>query len=132
MPQDPNLYGQRPAKKQKREIPLSSSLSFTSQLSSLMSAPTTTSSSTGGGASSSGRPRPSKTKDDIFSSIKAKRKPGPSRSDAQLEDASSKIQTKACAQYGGGETGLRARATQDGGEGAPVRGYEARRLRRQG
>ncbi|KAI0468999.1 hypothetical protein F4859DRAFT_523223 [Xylaria cf. heliscus] len=78
MPQDPNLYGQRPAKKQKREIPLSSSLAFTSQLSSLISAPTAGSSSTSGGASSSissGRARPSKTKDDIFS-VKAKRKPG--------------------------------------------------------
>ncbi|KAI0450789.1 hypothetical protein F5B21DRAFT_415315 [Xylaria acuta] len=76
MPQDPNLYGQRPVKKQKREIPLSSSLAFTSQLSSLISAPTTTSSGCGASSSfSSGRPRPSKTKDDIFS-IKAKRKPG--------------------------------------------------------
>ncbi|KAI0864503.1 hypothetical protein F4860DRAFT_464425 [Xylaria cubensis] len=79
MPQDPNLYGQRPAKKQKREIPLSSSLAFTSQLSSLITAPTTSSTPlTGGGASSSfssGRPRPSKSKDDIFS-VKAKRKPG--------------------------------------------------------
>ncbi|KAI0183194.1 hypothetical protein EV127DRAFT_447815 [Xylaria flabelliformis] len=80
MPQDPNLYGQRPAKKQKREIPLSSSLAFTSQLSSLITAPTTSStpSTGGGGASSSfssGRPRPSKSKDDIFS-VKAKRKPG--------------------------------------------------------
>ncbi|GAP87024.1 hypothetical protein SAMD00023353_2501290 [Rosellinia necatrix] len=79
MPQDPNLYGQRPAKKQKREISLSNSLSFTSQLSSLISSPTVTpSSSSGGVASSSGRPRPSKTKDDIFSSIKASRKPGQS------------------------------------------------------
>ncbi|KAI1124235.1 hypothetical protein F5Y10DRAFT_249912 [Nemania abortiva] len=90
MPQDPNLYGQRPAKKQKREIPLSSSLAFTSQLSSLISAPTAASSSSpsgggGGGSSSSGRPRPSKTKNDIFSSVKAKLKPTnpdePSKSD---------------------------------------------------
>ncbi|KAI1424016.1 hypothetical protein F5Y12DRAFT_797658 [Xylaria sp. FL1777] len=79
MPQDPNLYGQRPVKKQKREIPLSSSLAFTSQLSSLISAPKTASSSSSG--PSSGRPRPSKTKDDIFSSRKAKRKPDPSSSD---------------------------------------------------
>ncbi|KAI0973227.1 hypothetical protein F4678DRAFT_21141 [Xylaria arbuscula] len=86
MPQDPDLYGQRPAKKQKREIPLSSSLAFTSQLSSLITAPTAaipTASSSGDSGPSSGRPRPSKTKDDIFSSIKAKRKPGASsRSDA--------------------------------------------------
>jgi len=75
MPQDPNLYGQRPVKKQKREIPLPSSLAFTSKLSSLISTPSTSSSSiTGGGSSTSGRPRPSKTKDDIFSSIKTKRK----------------------------------------------------------
>ncbi|KAI0505506.1 hypothetical protein F5B22DRAFT_522376 [Xylaria bambusicola] len=79
MPQDPNLYGQRPSKKQKTEIPLSSSLAFASQLNSLMSAPSAVSSASSVG-SSSGRPRPSKTKDDIFSSIKAKRKPGPSLS----------------------------------------------------
>ncbi|KAK5626197.1 hypothetical protein RRF57_001912 [Xylaria bambusicola] len=79
MPHDPNLYGQRPAKKQKTEIPLSSSLAFASQLNSLISAPSAISSSSTAG-SSSGRPRPSKTKDDIFSSIKAKRKPGPSSS----------------------------------------------------
>ncbi|KAI1310778.1 hypothetical protein F5Y03DRAFT_403100 [Xylaria venustula] len=81
MPQDPNLYGQRPAKKQKKEIPLSSSLAFTSQLSSLITAPTagtSISSYSGESGPSSGRPRPSKTKDDIFSSIKAKRKPGAS------------------------------------------------------
>ncbi|KAI0816138.1 hypothetical protein GGR55DRAFT_625458 [Xylaria sp. FL0064] len=82
MPQDPNLYGQRPAKKQKKEIPLSSSLAFTSQLSSLITAPSAGTSSTPsiseGVGKSSGRPRPSKNKDDIFSSIKAKRKPGPS------------------------------------------------------
>ncbi|TRX94389.1 hypothetical protein FHL15_004856 [Xylaria flabelliformis] len=91
MPQDPNLYGQRPAKKQKREIPLSSSLAFTSQLSSLITAPTTSSPSTGGGASSSfssGRPRPSKSKDDIFS-VKAKRKPGATTTTANDDDAGS-------------------------------------------
>ncbi|KAI0441865.1 hypothetical protein F4803DRAFT_399683 [Xylaria telfairii] len=82
MPQDPNLYGQKPAKKkQKREIPLSSSLTFTSQLSSLISASATT----GASSSSSGRPRPSKTKDDIFS-IKAKRKPGATTKKADNDD----------------------------------------------
>ncbi|KAH8161436.1 hypothetical protein CIB48_g6809 [Xylaria polymorpha] len=90
MPQDPNLYGQKPAKKkQKREITLSSSLAFTSQLSSLISASTTTS-------SSSGRPRPSKTKDDIFS-VKAKRKPGTKTKLNDDDDAggnSSKIRLK--------------------------------------
>ncbi|KAI0120518.1 hypothetical protein F4776DRAFT_632958 [Hypoxylon sp. NC0597] len=78
MPQDPNLYGQRPAKRQKKEIPLSSSLDFASQLTSLLS---TSGSGASGPSSSSptvstGRPRPSK-KDDIFS-VKAKRKAGPS------------------------------------------------------
>ncbi|VUC27484.1 unnamed protein product [Clonostachys rosea] len=37
MPQDPNLYGQRPVKKQKRDAKLSTSLDFTAQLTSLMS-----------------------------------------------------------------------------------------------
>ncbi|KAH8666697.1 hypothetical protein BX600DRAFT_436086 [Xylariales sp. PMI_506] len=72
MPQDPNLYGQRPVKKQKKEIPLSSSVTFTSQLTSLLSTPST--SAAGGGASTTtARARPSKTKDDIFN-VRAKRK----------------------------------------------------------
>ncbi|KAI5866232.1 hypothetical protein GGS23DRAFT_617322 [Durotheca rogersii] len=65
MPQDPNLYGQRPPKRQKKEVPLSSSVAFTSQLTSLISSATA--------PVASGRARPSKTKDDIFS-VKAKRK----------------------------------------------------------
>ncbi|POR34264.1 Uncharacterized protein TPAR_05533 [Tolypocladium paradoxum] len=77
MPQDPNLYGQRPAKKQKRETTLSTSLDFTAQLTSLMS-----------NRSSSGRiaarPRPSKeSKDDIFRSSKP-----PKGQTAQDEDGS--------------------------------------------
>ncbi|KAI1402715.1 hypothetical protein F4819DRAFT_453677 [Hypoxylon fuscum] len=72
MPQDPNLYGQRPAKRQKKEIPLSSSLDFTSQLTSLLS----TSSNPSSSSAVPGRARPSK-KDDIFS-VKAKRKAGSS------------------------------------------------------
>ncbi|KAI1078049.1 hypothetical protein F5B20DRAFT_571796 [Whalleya microplaca] len=71
MPQDPNLYGQRPTKKQKKEIPLSSSLTFTSQLTSLLSTPSTSSSPSA--SASPGRARPSKTKDDIFN-VRAKRK----------------------------------------------------------
>ncbi|KAI8635693.1 hypothetical protein F5Y19DRAFT_19946 [Xylariaceae sp. FL1651] len=96
MPQDPNLYGQRPAKKQKKEIPLSSSLDFTSQLTSLLSAPST---SGGGSSSAVGRSRPSKARDDIFS-VKAKRKPGTSRTDGDGGgkhdgfDSSSKIKLK--------------------------------------
>ncbi|KAI0541923.1 hypothetical protein GGR58DRAFT_454431 [Xylaria digitata] len=93
MPQDPNLYGQRPAKKQKREIPLSSSLTFTSQLNSLISASEATSSSSRGGGSS-GHLRPSKAKDDLFS-VKAKRKqqPGPS-SRSNKDESASKIRLK--------------------------------------
>ncbi|KAM5350490.1 hypothetical protein ACJ41O_006995 [Fusarium nematophilum] len=67
MPQDPHLYGQRPAKKQKRDATLSSSLDFTAQLTSLMSGASS-------GPASSGRTRPSKErKDDIFKSSKPKR-----------------------------------------------------------
>ncbi|KAH6648086.1 hypothetical protein BKA67DRAFT_662816 [Truncatella angustata] len=73
MPQDPNLYGQRPTKKQRKEIPLSSSLAFTSQLSSLLTAPSSSTSAPTSSASH-GRARPSRTKDDLFS-VKAKRKP---------------------------------------------------------
>ncbi|KAI2610149.1 uncharacterized protein GGS25DRAFT_487731 [Hypoxylon fragiforme] len=76
MPQDPNLYGQRPSKRQKKEIPLSSSLDFTSQLSSLLSTSASNSASPSSVATS-GRLRPSKNKDDIFS-VKAKRKAGAS------------------------------------------------------
>ena len=97
MPQDPHLYGQRPAKKQKKEIPLSSSLAFTSQLTSLLSAPSSSSSpaSTSASASASttattkttttsGRARPSKQKDDIFS-VRAKRK-NPPPQDGRADD----------------------------------------------
>ncbi|KAJ6437840.1 SH3 domain-containing protein [Purpureocillium lavendulum] len=60
MPQDPNLYGQRPAKKQKRGTALSSSLDFKAQLSSLVS-------NASASGTTSGRVRPSKgPKDDIF------------------------------------------------------------------
>ncbi|KAI1482115.1 hypothetical protein F4774DRAFT_371742 [Daldinia eschscholtzii] len=101
MPQDPNLYGQRPAKRQKKEIPLSSSLDFASQLTSLLSTSGSDSSSASAAASSSsstaafGRARPSKNKDDIFS-VKAKRKAAPSAdkySDGK-DGAAAKIQLK--------------------------------------
>ncbi|RWA03704.1 hypothetical protein EKO27_g11398, partial [Xylaria grammica] len=96
MPQDPNLYGQRPVKKQKREIPLSSSLAFTSQLSSLISAPEATASSSRGSGSASGRPRPSKTKDDIFSAKAKRKQPGRSEKDGPADGSggSSKIRLK--------------------------------------
>jgi hypothetical protein len=76
MPQDPNLYGQRPAKRQKKEIPLSSSLAFTSQLTSLLSTPSSSAGIAPSSSVSTGRTRPSKTRDDIFS-VKAKRKTTP-------------------------------------------------------
>ncbi|KAI1777100.1 hypothetical protein F4818DRAFT_409147 [Hypoxylon cercidicola] len=87
MPQDPNLYGQRPAKRLKKEIPLSSSLDFASQLTSLLSNPTSTSSTAA--SATAGRPRPSKTKDDIFN-VKAKRKAGSTTTAAAADDTSRK------------------------------------------
>ncbi|KHN99074.1 uncharacterized protein MAM_02772 [Metarhizium album ARSEF 1941] len=66
MPQDPNLYGQRPTKKQKKNMALSSSLDFTAQLTSLMSSSTSS-------APASGRTRPSREpKDNIYRSSKPK------------------------------------------------------------
>ncbi|KAI5922800.1 hypothetical protein F4810DRAFT_237023 [Camillea tinctor] len=82
MPQDPNLYGQRPAKKPKKEIPLSTSLAFTSQLASLISSNSASSTTA---SASYGRPRPSKSRDDIFS-IKTKRKPGKGKSRDEGDD----------------------------------------------
>ncbi|EHK24987.1 uncharacterized protein TRIVIDRAFT_61737 [Trichoderma virens Gv29-8] len=61
MPQDPNLYGQRPQKRHKREA-LSSSLDFTAQLASLISNATPQ----GSTSTASGRVRPKQAKDDIF------------------------------------------------------------------
>ncbi|KAL7913288.1 hypothetical protein GGI35DRAFT_442582 [Trichoderma velutinum] len=61
MPQDPNLYGQRPQKRHKREA-LSSSLDFTAQLTSLISNATPQ----GSASTGSGRARPKQSKDDIF------------------------------------------------------------------
>ncbi|KAI2622000.1 hypothetical protein GGS26DRAFT_568815 [Hypomontagnella submonticulosa] len=75
--QDPNLYGQRPAKRQKKEIPLSSSLDFASQLTSLLSSGSDPSAAAPSATAASGRARPNKAKDDIFS-VKTKRKAGSS------------------------------------------------------
>lgn len=83
MPQDPNLYGQRPNKKQKREAPLASSLTFASQMSSLLSAPT----------ASSGRSRPSKSKDDLFN-VKVKRKADTDFTNSRDRDEHRKIRIK--------------------------------------
>lgn len=78
MPQDPNLYGQRAPKRQKKETALPSSLAFTAELSSLISTsktPTSTSTSTSTSKTGTARPRPSKSKtDDIFAGVRAKRK----------------------------------------------------------
>lgn len=72
VPQDPGLYGAPPPKRQKKEMALSSSLDFTSQLTSLISKPSSSSSST-----SRARSRPSKSKTaDLFTNVKVKRKPG--------------------------------------------------------
>ncbi|UPK96272.1 hypothetical protein LCI18_007207 [Fusarium solani-melongenae] len=79
MPQDPNLYGQRAPKKQKRDATLSSSLDFTAQLTSLMS--------NASGPTSSGRSRPSKErKQDIFKGSNPKR--------SKESDGSKKLQLK--------------------------------------
>ncbi|KAL7946568.1 hypothetical protein V8C42DRAFT_39813 [Trichoderma barbatum] len=61
MPQDPNLYGQRPQKRLKRKA-LSSSLDFTAQLTSLIS----NAAPQGSTSTASGRARPKQSKDDIF------------------------------------------------------------------
>ncbi|KAF3061781.1 hypothetical protein GL218_03113 [Daldinia childiae] len=85
MPQDPNLYGQRPTKRQKKGVPLSGSLDFASQLTSLLSTSASDPSSASSSAVAFGRARPSKNKDDIFS-VKAKRKAGTSTSTSTAEN----------------------------------------------
>ncbi|KAM0562862.1 hypothetical protein ACHAPJ_001702 [Fusarium lateritium] len=80
MPQDPNLYGQRPTKKQKRDATLSSSLDFTAQLTSLMS-------NASSNTVSAGRSRSHKeSKEDIFKGTKPKRN--------KESDGSKKLQMK--------------------------------------
>ncbi|KAK3384476.1 hypothetical protein B0T24DRAFT_608572 [Lasiosphaeria ovina] len=119
MPQDPNLYGQRPAKKQRKELALPSSLAFTSQLSSLLAVQnaatsaaatrTTSSSSTMNAASAApstssntaipGRARPSKSKTDLLFVGVKKRKAGKGRhddsgGDAERDRSSAKLSLK--------------------------------------
>ncbi|KAH6843075.1 hypothetical protein B0I37DRAFT_383618 [Chaetomium sp. MPI-CAGE-AT-0009] len=74
MPQDPHLYGQPPPKKQKKEIALSGSLAFSSQLSSFLAEPSTKTSTSSSAAATTGRTRPSKLKKDDLSNTKVKRK----------------------------------------------------------
>ncbi|EGX95676.1 hypothetical protein CCM_00330 [Cordyceps militaris CM01] len=75
MPQDPNLYGQRPKKKPRKDAAHSSSLDFTAQLTSLMA-------SSGGSsrATTAGRARPSKEpKDDLFRTHTARKREAETR-----------------------------------------------------
>lgn len=83
MPQDPNLYGQRAPKRQKKATALPASLAFSSELASLISSSKSTVSSASALADSTAstkstiqaaRPRPSKAQNDIFVGVKAKRK----------------------------------------------------------
>lgn len=79
--QDPNLYGQPAPKKQKKELNLPASLTFTSQLSSLLAASSSSSSPASSSATASttataGRARPSKAGKDIFAGVKKKTRPG--------------------------------------------------------
>ncbi|KAL2119581.1 hypothetical protein VTJ04DRAFT_6542 [Mycothermus thermophilus] len=77
MPQDPHLYGQPRPKRQKKEIAISGSLAFASQLSSLLSESSNTSATTPSPSSSTaattGRTRPSKLKTDDLSNTKVRR-----------------------------------------------------------
>lgn len=80
MPQDPNLYGQRPKKKQRKDADLSSSLDFTAQLTSLMA-------SSSSGAPTTGRTRPSKEpKEDLFRSHTARKRDEAAQAGRRAQD----------------------------------------------
>lgn len=83
MPQDPNLYGQRAPKRQKKETALPSSLAFSAELSSLISTSKsgnkTKTSFSSSSSSAAARPRPSKSKSDIFAGVRAATKRNPAR-----------------------------------------------------
>lgn len=99
MPQDPNLYGQRPPKRQKKSSSsssaLPSSLAFKSELASLISTSKTPSSASSimppTTTTTQARPRPSKSKPDIFATVKAKRK---ADKEKQRADESGKLLLK--------------------------------------
>lgn len=77
MPQDPHLYGQPAPKRQKKEINISGSLAFASQLNSLLAEPSIASNASAGISSTApatGRTRPSKLRTDELSKTKIKRK----------------------------------------------------------
>ncbi|KAF5501880.1 Coiled-coil domain-containing protein 174 [Colletotrichum aenigma] len=87
MPQDPNLYGQPPPKKRKNNMALSSSMDFTAQLSSIISGPFAN-------APTVARPRPSRTKDNIFTGAKSRRQndsPGKAGSSSKADSAKLKL-----------------------------------------
>ncbi|KAK3292778.1 uncharacterized protein B0H64DRAFT_435457 [Chaetomium fimeti] len=92
MPQDPHLYGQPPPKKQKKEIALSGSLAFSSQLSSFLAEPSTKSSTSSSAAATTGRTRPSKLKKDGLSNTKVKRKD--SKPNTETKDDNNKLSLK--------------------------------------
>jgi hypothetical protein len=75
MPQDRDLYGRPPPKKQKKEISLSNSLDFTAQLTSLLAAPSSNAASSSSSSAAAARPRPSRYKGDL-AGINVKRKAG--------------------------------------------------------
>lgn len=95
MPQDPNLYGQRAPKRQKKETALPSSLAFSAELASLISTSKSSSNkksttadplaelAAASTSSSAARPRPSKSKPDIFAGVRSatKRKPNSNSND---------------------------------------------------
>ncbi|KAK0617186.1 hypothetical protein B0T14DRAFT_524621 [Immersiella caudata] len=112
MPQDPNLYGQPPPKKQKKTAALPSSLAFTSQLSSLLAAETSKSpsSSTKTSAPSTAIPartRPSKSKPNDLFNVKVKHKIQPRRSPSP---SSTKLTLKGTTNYDGPTESERALA----------------------
>jgi len=102
MPQDPHLYGQPPPKKQKKEISVSSSLTFASQLSSLVAAQKTTVTTSGSSASAAtaattGRTRPSRSSKNELSGVKLKKKGTSSKLDGDdnnSSDGGSKLRLK--------------------------------------
>ena len=77
MPQDPHLYGQPAPKKQKKEIALSGSVAFASQLSSLLAEPSASTPAGDPSTRAAGRTRPSKLKTDDLSKTKIKRRDPP-------------------------------------------------------
>jgi len=95
MPQDPNLYGRPPPKKQKKEVGVQGSLAFTSQLSSLLAAQSSGPSSSSTGASTHrntlpARTRPSKSKTEELFNVKVKRK----AKDGTANDTNNKLVLK--------------------------------------